>query len=391
MLAKDPYEIKVAIGYMNNFVFSNTGTQRWEKAMEQLPFFAHITTNASEMTQYADIVLPSSITKFEKLGYVKTKANGYSTATLIQPVVKPFWDVRADETEIPWDLAIKLKEKGFPNLHDYFVNEFKDPETGKVPDNGTEFNENYLKIQTAPIWDGKEDVGGDKINGWTEFRKRGMWNSSKYKFKKRWGHFKTKTHKFEFYSETLKDALNKHAEKYSTSIDDVMAITEYTARGELAFVPHYEEPVRRGDAEEYPFVFVDYKSRLNREGRSQNSPWYQEFKHVDIGDIGWDDVIKINPKDAKPLKIKTGDMVRVSTVTGSYEIIASLWEGIRPGSVTKCYGQGHWAYGNVASKNYKKAEARGVNNNELMPFDTERLSGSTVRNGGFTGVKLEKV
>ena len=44
MLQKDPYEIKMAIGYISLFAFSCTGAQRWEKAMEQLPFFAHITT-----------------------------------------------------------------------------------------------------------------------------------------------------------------------------------------------------------------------------------------------------------------------------------------------------------------------------------------------------------
>ncbi len=38
MLDQDPYEIKVVIGYMNNFVFSCTGTERWEQAMEKLPF-----------------------------------------------------------------------------------------------------------------------------------------------------------------------------------------------------------------------------------------------------------------------------------------------------------------------------------------------------------------
>ena len=65
-------------------------------------------------------MLPSAITKYEKLGYVKTKANRYATATLIQPVVKPLWDVRMDETEIPWLIAEKLKERGYPNLLDYF-------------------------------------------------------------------------------------------------------------------------------------------------------------------------------------------------------------------------------------------------------------------------------
>ena len=106
--------------------------------------------------------------------------------------------------------------------------------------------------------------------------------------------------------------------------------------------------------------------------------------------MGWDDVLKINPKDAAKLGVKDGDMVKLTSTTGSYRIRARLWEGIRPGSVTKCFGQGHWAYGKVAAKDYRKAIPLGLNNNEVMPFETERLSGSNVRNGGFTGVRIEK-
>ncbi len=391
ILNDDPYGVKVLIGYMNNFVFSCTGAERWEKALEKVPFIAHITTNAAEFTQYADIVLPSTITKFEKLGYVKTKANRYATATLIQPVVKPLWDVRMDETEIPWLIAEKLKERGFSNMLDYFQNEFKDPETGKMPENGVEFTEYNLKNQTAPLWDGKKDVGGDKINGWKEFRERGMWNSSAYKFKARWDKFKTKTKKFEFYSETLKEALAKHAEKHKTTIDDILQTCKYEAQGEIAFIPHYESPYRWGDESEYPFTFIDYKSKLNREGRSQNSPWYYEFKKMDIGDKSGEDVLQINPVDAEKLGVKDGDSVKVTSEVASIVVKVKLWEGVRPGTVAKCYGQGHWAYGRVAAKNYQKSEPRGGSNNLLMPADYDRLSGSTVRNGGFTGVKIEKV
>ena len=44
-----------------NFNFSCTGAERWDKAMAAVPFFVHMVTNASEMTQFADIVLPVDV------------------------------------------------------------------------------------------------------------------------------------------------------------------------------------------------------------------------------------------------------------------------------------------------------------------------------------------
>jgi anaerobic selenocysteine-containing dehydrogenase len=200
---------------------------------------------------------------------------------------------------------------------------------------------------------------------------------------------KTRTGMFEFYSETLKEALTKHAEKHGVDVDKVMETCDYEARGELAFVPHYEPPVTSGDPEDYPLLFVDHKSRLNREGRSANCSWYYEFKDLDPGDEIWDDVAKINPVDGKKAGIATGDRIRLTSSTGSIECTAKLWEGVRPGTVAKCYGQGHWAYGRLASKVFGKVP-RGGNNNDLIPAVYERLSGSTVRHAG-TRVKIEKI
>ena len=143
--------------------------------------------------------------------------------------------------------------------------------------------------------------------------------------------------------------------------------------------------------DEYPFDIIDYKSRLNREGRSANLAWYQEFKKVDAGDVSWDDVLKMNPADGVKFGLKTGDTVKVSSVAGSIVVTLKLWEGVRPGTVAKCYGQGHWAYGRMASKDYAKSRARGGNINDILVDDYDRLSGASARNGGFTGVKIQKV
>jgi len=316
-------------------------------------------------------------------------ANLHGHMSIQQPVVKPLGQAKPEETEVMWLLAEKLKAKGFANLFDYYAS-LEDPETKKKPSNAAEFIEIAAKISSHKVWDGKDKMKGDQISGWENFKARGIYNTETYAYKKNWGKFKTETKKFEFYSETLKKTLGLFAEKHKTTVDDVLKSSGYEAQGELAFVPHYESPKRHGDEKEYPFTFIDHKSRLNREGRSQNTVWYHEFKKVDVGDDSWDDVVKINPVDGKELGIKTGDKVMLTSTTGSITCTAKLWEGVRPGTIAKCYGQGHWAYGRVAAKDYAKAIANGGNNNELMPDDYDRLSGATARNGGFTGVKIKK-
>jgi anaerobic selenocysteine-containing dehydrogenase len=388
ILNADPNEIKVAIGYMNNFTFSCPQPERWERALAKIPFLVHITTNASEFSWFSDIVLPDTHHMAEKWGYVKSIGNGYRQVTLMHPIVEPVWEYKIDETEIPWLIAEKLNERGFSNLLDHYKT-YIDPETGKAPTNEKEFALYALKYATQNLWDPAKYKGGDKFNGWDEFIKAGVWNSDPYPYRKKWGNMKTKTKKFEFYSETLKDVLGKHAEKHNTTIDNVLEVCNYQARGEMAFVPHYEEPFIAGDEKEYPFIHVDYKSRLNREGRSANCTWYHDFKDVDPGDVPWQDVAKINPRDAKPLGIKDGDTVKITSPSGSLTCTAKLWEGVRPGTIAKCYGQGHWAYGRVASKEFGKVP-RGGSSNDLIPAQYDRLSGSTAYYA-TTRIKIEKV
>jgi anaerobic selenocysteine-containing dehydrogenase len=391
-MLKDPGAVKVFISSWSNFNFSCTGADRWDKAMAKVPFFVHMVTNPSEMTQFADIVLPATLNCSEGTSIISNMGNTYGYASIQQPAARRLWDVKQEETEVMWLLAAKLKTKGFPNLFDYYSKEFKDPETGKLPTNETEFTEIAAKISSATLWKPKEPLKGDAaLAGWADFRKKGIFSGAKYSFKKGWGgKFNTVTKKFEFYSETLKKGLTEHAKKYETTPDDILAVSGYVARGELAFVPHYEPPKRHGSLAEYPFDFIDYKSRLNREGRSANLSWYQEFKKVDPGDVSWDDVVKMNPADGARLGLKTGDMVKITSQAGSIVVKLKLWEGVRPGTIAKAYGQGHWAYGRIAAKDYAKATPNGGSNNDILVDDYDRLSGATARNGGFTGVRVQK-
>ena len=388
ILEEDPYPIEVMYASWNNFAWANANPREFEEAFKKIPFMVYSTTNISETGMFADIILPSGQAMFERWSVISNAGNGYGTVGIQQPMVK-VGDSRQDESEIPWLFAEALARKGFSAPLDYLKNEFADPETGARPTNGDELGRIMVKMATRPLWDPDQYVGGDRFSGWDEFFKTGVWNSDRYEFRSKWGNMGTKTGNFEFYSETLKAALEGHAEKHDVDVDKVLEVCNYEARGELAFVPHYESPRRFGDELEYPMLFVDQKHKLNREGRGCNHYWYTAERDTEPGDIKFEDAAKFNPIDARKLGIGTGDDIRITSPVGSITCKVNVWEGVRPGCVVKSFGLGHWAYGRHVAKEFGKT-AIGGNNNELMPRDFDRLSGSSVFYGQI-GVRVEKI
>ncbi|MFC6752696.1 molybdopterin-dependent oxidoreductase [Halorubrum tibetense] len=429
IIDEDPNEINVLISYWNNFAFSNPESQRWEEALSKIPFHATIETHASETAWFADLILPATHHQFERWGQLRSTGAGYRTINLHTPVMADdpddpadvldtgrLWDVKTDETEIPYLLAEALADKGFENMLEFFDEEYPDPETGEslreeVPGDdfrsrelrAQAFSRNAIKHRTRPIWDPdyRENEfdwpGGEEFDDWVAFRERGIWHTEKWEYRHRWpsegGEFGTDSGVFEFDGETLRNALEGHAERHETDVDDVLETCNYQGRVDDpdapdAFVPHYEEPYGMGEESEYPFKFVDYKDRLNREGRSANTTWLHEFKDVNPGDEPYKDLTKLNPRDAEALGLEDGDEIVIRSPAGEIESEVKRWEGVRPGTVTKTWGQGHWAYGQVASEEFGE-EARGGSNNEIIGAEYDRLSGSSVFYGDVW-VDIEK-
>ena len=76
--------------------------------MAKVPFFVHLVTSASEMTQFADIVLPATFNSAEGWSIVTNMGNGHAYASVQQGAVKRLWDVKQEENEVMWLLAEKL-------------------------------------------------------------------------------------------------------------------------------------------------------------------------------------------------------------------------------------------------------------------------------------------
>ena len=386
--------VDTLVAYWCNFPFSCTGARRWERALEKLPFLVHVTTHVSEMSQFADIVLPARHHLFETWGFARCRQNKRSSIVLEQPCVEAFGESRNDEAGLAFSLAEKLADRGFPAVLDYFQRECADPCTGAAPTSGDELAEYALKAMTAPFWrpDGAGDAGVSE-RAWRGFLAKGLWETDPVRGRQKGetpSPLPTPSGRFELESGALRRAFEDHALRYGVDPTDASALLGYEARGRKSLVPHYEPPVREGDEREFPFIFSQHRSIANLEGRSANAPLYHKLKRLDPGDEPGDDVVKIHPTDMERLGLRSGDMVRISSPEGSIVVHAKVWDGTRPGVVVKCYGQGHWAYGHVASRDFEQGISRGGNNNEIVPPEWERASGATARHGGLTRVRIER-
>jgi molybdopterin-containing oxidoreductase family iron-sulfur binding subunit len=102
-----------------------------------------------------------------------------------------------------------------------------------------------------------------------------------------------------------------------------------------------------------------------RDGRHANQPWLQESPDP-LTTIVWDSWVEIHPKKAAELGIAEGDIVEVTSKTGSFKVQAYLFPGIHPDAVSVPLGRGHEAMGRYA-KGY------GVNPFQILDavFDQE--------------------
>jgi anaerobic selenocysteine-containing dehydrogenase len=322
LLGDIPYSIEMAIGFNSNFNMFAPGTERWEKALKQLPYYIHISPFISEMAQYADLILPST-TFLEEWGYDHSLAgSGFAEAKIKQPVVKPRGSARSI-TDILFELSKKLKG----GVSQSFVNIGDD-------------SEGFVRFRTSTLMP------------WRELLSKGVGVGQDYKYKKYDRIFLTPSKKFEFYSGNLKSLLAKIGK---------------AKKEDSECMPHYKEVKFLGEKEKYPLVFLPYQPLLVVENGSQNYPWAQEI-FLPMHGIGWDTLVEINSETAKSLNLTNGQVVWVESPFQKMKAKLKFSEGVHPEVVAIPSGQGHTSYG-------QWQKGIGVNPNEIIGIDYDPISG----------------
>lgn len=137
-----------------------------------------------------------------------------------------------------------------------------------------------------------------------------------------------------FWGETLSKGLVK------LPASNGMLSAKSTAAGLVLPAPAAEDSA-------YPLHLIPAVTANLRDGRHANQPWLQESPDP-LTTIVWDSWVELHPKTAAKLGIVEGDIVEVTSRSGSVKAQAYVFPGIHPDAVSIPLGNGHTALGRWA-------------------------------------------
>jgi anaerobic selenocysteine-containing dehydrogenase len=359
----DPYPIDTLFLYYTNPLFSLPEPEKFRIALDKVPFLVSFSPFMDETTMLSDLVLPDG-TYLERWQDDHVEPGlGFPMFGLRSPVTgEPLYDTRNTG-----DVIIHIAKgiggsvgKSFPWKD--FQQALKDTIKGV-------FVSKRGSIQ-----------GKDFDEFWDTLIERGGWWDPTYPFGEWRKKFNTPSGRFEFYSLGMERGLKEISRRGSKDVDQILDELKVEARGDMAFLPHFEKPRSTGDEREYPFQLINYKLMTMAEGRGANQPYLQEIIGPHLYER-WESWVEINPQTGQRMGIKDGDLIWVESIAGKLKVKARLFPGTHPNHVHIPYGQGHKAYG-------RWAKGRGINPNDLLVREYDYLGGFVSYNS--TRVKVYK-
>ena len=354
ILEGNPYSLESLWIVDENPVFESVLAQEWKEALRRVPLVVSFSSFLDETSKFADWILPHH-TYLERQQLIKIPSVSKTPVVgLMQPIVKPLYNTR-HVGDVILQIARRIKgvRKNFP------WKDFKSFETHCLKSifkakRGTLFTNSFEEVHIKLLED----------RGWwipphssfqsfqKEFVKVGGWWDPAYPFRQ-WGRvFKTRSHKFEFFSQFLFDHLTRKSNR--------------DAGEDQRYLPHAEAAKIDGDDAGFPFFMNLYKP-LNLGGASAaNQPWLQESLVPHLV-ARWSSWIEVNPKTAEKLGLRDKDLVWIESRTGRIETQLRFYAGVMPDTVNVPLGQGHTAVG-------RWAKMAGVNPYEIISKQRESLT-----------------
>lgn len=365
-----PYKVSALFLHRANPLFSSPQPERVADAFRKIPFIVSFSPFLDESSAFADLILPDHTPLERWQDQPAPPAARYSLFGLRQPVVSPLYN-----TLHAGDAVIRIaRAMGGPMAGAFpwtdFLEALKQGAAGIFESRRGGIVEG---LATRETWTGAVEKRGwwyptyrtfDEF--WAQLAEKGGWWNPAYSFGEWDRIFPNPTGKFQFYSLTLKNRLERLAST-DQQTEALLAELKIDARGDLVFLPHLEAPRLAGDEHKYPLrLNVVRLMPLSEEG-SANLPFLQEIAgpHLHMQWCSW---LEIHPDTAERLGITDGDMVWVESPAGKIRVRARCTLCAIPGVVNIPANLGHTAYG-------RWAKGIGVNPMQVAAVEFDRLGG----------------
>lgn len=368
ILADRPYPVSLLFINGGNALFQALNHHRFAEALRSISLVVSFASFINETNEYADLILPTPtfLEAWDEVSSVPSVA--FTQVGIQQPVVAPFYEARSTG-DILIDIAGRLGDPvrsafTYSNYSDgirHRVRGIYNSGTGAIASESV--RSSWLEFMQQRGWQiGRYDSFEEF---WTLLTDRGGWWNP-LRSEKTWTQiFKTKSGRFEFYSNELKAVIARLVEQGQ---DESFLLRRLNISSDSAtkYLPHYE-PVKAEDEEEYPLFLTTFQTLTNRDGNGANQPLMQEMFGYQVRQP-WNSWAEINPETADLYGISDGQWMWVQSSVSSVRVQAKILPGIMPDVVSIPFGLGHTSYGRYAA-------GHGINPNSIMKARFDRLSG----------------
>jgi anaerobic selenocysteine-containing dehydrogenase len=312
ILTGEPYKPRVWIDRSGNKLAAVANSTKWEKAIKELDFIVHMHMCPTSFSAYADILLPTE-------EWLETDMMVETCNTLVaRQAVTHLWET-IDETVIWSKLAKKCGELGHEECKKSFDAEYMGDD---LPywDSVDEIFDHFLS-RIDLTWKKLKEISPYEYMSKDEWKDYYVYKQIDAKTGKPKG-FNTPSKKCEIYLESM-ITLGRTGQPFS-SCELPPASKDYEALP--YFLEPHESPLQGSElAKEFPLVMTGGRVPFYHHNTLRNIPWLREIYPVPE--------LWIHPTAAKTYGVSEGDWVWIESKRGKIRAVASVTEGINPGTV----------------------------------------------------------
>ena len=372
ILDGSPYPISVLFLYGGNPLFQSPNHRELADALRKIPLVISLDTLLNETSEHAHIVLPDHhfMERWDEVSNVGTV--GFTHVGIQHPVVSPLYDTK-QSGDVFMNLAKRIggsvaRAFQFDSYEHELRNALKGvylSGTGSIVSEGV--GTMWIQYLQQRGWQIGQYDSFDEF--WDRLVKQGGWWNPIRK-QKRWDQvFQTRSNRFEFFSQKLKEAIDTLVAQQgktgsAQNRERILNELNISARGDNVFLPHHE-PVRYDP--DMPLHLITFRVLPVRDGQGASLPMMQEmFGHAIHRH--WESWVEIHPETAASYRIADGQWVLVQSTVGTIRARAKTTEGIMPNVIAVPFGLGHTSMG-------RYAKGHGTNPNVIMKNLYDMVSG----------------